>query len=153
MNVIKATVLGICISLIVIGMFIRLIPKCKNEKGMRYLLSLVVLLIIITPFNKSFALNFSMPEIGIESSDSIDTESYNTGIVNSLAQVLEKNVSQFLTDEGIDCYSVDILIQEGTNGKEICGIDVRVKSGYNPEEIKTLVYKKFDLPVNVEFGG
>lgn len=153
MNVIKATVLGICISLIVIGMFIKLIPKCKNEKGMRYLLSLVVLLIIITPFNKSFALNFSLPEIEDESLYYNNSEFYNKSMVNALTQVLNNDVSEFLNNEGIEYYSINILTEETTNGEKICGIDLKIKSGYNPDEIEKIVNKRFDLPVNVEIGG
>ena len=152
MHDIKSIVAGICISLLLIGFFLKLSPDGAISKGYRYILSLVVLLIVISPLYGGYEINW----------DSFDNNAsaikythldYENRIVNNVISLLKKDVEDCLRSHKVGFYSVKVLAVETYEGTEIKKIKVNIKSGFSPVEVEKMISGKFDLPCEAAIGG
>ncbi len=150
MTAIKSTILGICISLILTGFFLKLLPKGKMSKNMRNILSLLMLLIIISPLSRSYAIDWDSFKFDYENSASFSETEYKNRVVENLMILMQKDIEKYLKEKKLGYYSV--VINTDSNN-EISGVTVKIKSGYDPTEVERLVTKEFDLPCIVNIGN
>ncbi len=150
MEEIKTTVLGVCISLLLIGFFLKLSPKSKLTKNMKHLLSMVILLIIITPLSSNYNINWSAFGIGNDNLTEYTEDDYKNRVVVNVASIIKSDVEEHLHQEKIGYYTVKINISE--NG-EISEIIINIKSGYAPTTVEESVEKEFNLPCRVIIGN
>ena len=150
MEEIKTTILGVCISLLLIGFFLKLSPKSKLTKNMKHLLSMVILLIIITPLSNNYNINWSAFGIGNDNLTEYTEDDYKNRVVVNVASIIKSDVEEHLYQERIGYYSVKINISE--NG-EISEIIINIKSGYAPTTVEESVEKEFNLPCRVIIGN
>lgn len=134
-------------------MFVKLIPKGKTEKGMRHIISLILLLILIAPFNKGFALNLSMPDFSLNLSQDVKEREYKSLMAENLANVLENDIAEYLISKNIEYYRVSVVTEKSDDDSKISGIVLNIKSGYNPVEIEKMITEKFDLPATIIIGN
>ena len=95
---IKNTILGICIALLLIGFFLKLSPKGNLTNGMKYLLSLIVMLIILAPLKGGFRIkleDFNLNQYKPETTK----KTYEERVVNNVVTMIKKDVEEYLTQE------------------------------------------------------
>lgn len=148
---IKNTILGICIALLLIGFFLKLSPKGNLTNGMKYLLSLIVMLIILAPLKGGFRIeldNFNLNQYTPETTK----KSYEERVVNNVVTMMKKDIEEYMTQEKFGFYSVLINTIDTDEGTEVREIVIKIKSGYDPSKVEKAVSKKFGLPCRVTIG-
>ncbi len=153
MDEIKSTVLGVCVSLLLIGFFLKLSPKGKLTKNMRILLSMVILLIIITPLSRGYSINLDAFELGTDKSIQHSESDYRNIVVENVVTMLKSDVEVHLKENNFGYYSVLIETSEKEGNAELEKIVVYIKSGYDPTKIQKSVTDKFSLPCDVIIGA
>ena len=148
---IKNTVLGIFIALLLIGFFLKLSPKGNLSKGMKYLLSLIVMLIVLAPLKGGFSIEFEDFNLNSYSPEKT-AKTYEERVVNSVVIMMKKDVEEYLKQEKFGYYSVSVNTVNTEEGVEIRGIVVNIKSGYDPSKVEKSVSKKFGLPCRATIG-
>ena len=149
---VKNTILGICISLLLIGFFLKLSPKGNLSKGMKYLLSMVILLIIISPLKGGIQIDLESFGLDVDTSSYVQ-EDYEEKVVGGVIALMKKDVESFLYQENVGFYSVAVNTTETEEGIEVREISVNIKSGYDPSRIEKAVSKKFGVPCRVTIGA
>lgn len=152
MQDIKSIVIGISVSLLLIGFFLKLSPRGKMSKGIRHLLSMVVLLIIISPLSGGYELDLN--DLGSDNSEvvSYSENDYEDRVVSNVMVLMQRDVEEYLNNEKFGYYSVDISTLQTDKGTELNEIIIHIKSGYSPENIEKSVSRKFGLPTKVVIG-
>lgn len=153
MEELKNTIFCICISLILIGFFLKLTPKGKLSKNMKHLLSMVILLIILTPLSRGYNINWEAFGLEADISSEFSESDYKNRVVENVIALLKNDVEDYLKAENIGYYSVFVKVQDREGDYEISKITVRIKSGYDPTEIEKKVSAEFDLPCEVIIGN
>lgn len=152
MDEIKSAVLGVCISLLLIGFFLKLSPKGKLTKNMRHLLCIVIMLIIIAPLSKGYSINWEVFSIEDNESAAYSKSDYTNRVVRNVIIMMENDIKKFLEEERIGLYNVHIESTEKADGTELNRIIVYIKSGYDPTKVEKIVKDKFQMPCKVIIG-
>ena len=131
-----------------IGFFLKLSPKGNLTNGMKYLLSLIVMLIILAPLKGGFRIkleDFNLNQYKPETTK----KTYEERVVNNVVTMIKKDVEEYLTQEKFGFYSVLINTIDTDEGTEVREIVINIKSGYDPSKVEKAVSKKFGLPCRV----
>ena len=148
---IKNTIFGICISLLLIGFFLKLTPEGKLSKSVKYLLSMVVLLVVLTPIKGGFEID--LRDINADfNSYNYSQKTYEEKVVTSAITLIKEDVEDFLQKEKFGFYSIEISTVKTDDATEIREIIVNIKSGFAPSAIEEAVSKEFGIPCRAIIG-
>ena len=88
MTNLKAVLLSICIALILIGFFLKLTPAGKNQRAIKNVLSLIIILVIASPLVS----NINYDTINIKSKETTSTVDYSGLIENTTISLLKQRI-------------------------------------------------------------
>lgn len=145
MTNLKAVLLSICIALILIGFFLKLTPAGKNQRAIKNVLSLIIILVIASPLVS----NINYDTINIKSKETTSTVDYSGLIENTTISLLKQRIEKAIADKGLDFSFVDITVIEKNNSSKISAITVYVYNEADIQKVKTAVRDTLQIDVAV----
>lgn len=147
MESIKTVAVTFCTLLIIIGFTLKMLPRGPLDKNMKIIISLMLLLVIISPLINNFSSkNIEVPsKPQVTSSKEIDPDAIYIAAVDEFKSRVENE----LKNEGYTYNSV--VVSYTKTGKEIAinKVTITVPDTTKSEKIKKLIYNKFLAPVSV----
>lgn len=145
MTSIKEMALSFCVILIIIGFFLKLFPKNQLENNIRNLLSVILLLILVSPFVNAGSVDYKIP-ISDFSFEALENEqNYKETIINNTLKELKSQIKNYLNRENIEIYDIEINYKIIDDSAEIKEIIIYAESKTNFGEIESLIEKEFGI--------
>ncbi len=145
MGNLKSLLLSICIALILIGFLLKLTPAGKNQRAIKNVLSLIIVLVIASPI----ASNISYEDISFGEKATTSAVDYSGLIEGTTVNLLKSRIEEAVLQKGITLGFVDITVIEKNNSAQISAITVYVYNKADIQKVKAAVYDALKLDVAV----
>ena len=145
MAYLKSVLLSICIALILIGFFLKLTPTSKNQRAIKNVLSLIIILVIASPI----ASNISYDDVKGKEKATTSAVDYSGLIEGTTVNLLKSRIENAIEQKGINFKYVDIMVTEKNNMTRISAITVYVESKEDIPKVKAAVRQALQLDVGV----
>ena len=150
MSSIKTIAITFCTLLIIIGFILKMLPRGPLDKNMKTVISLVLLLVLVSPFTKNFtSANIDTPSTTFSSSEQKDPDAIFTAAVNEFKTRVENE----LENAGYSFSEVSVNYTKTGDTIAINKITITVPGTKNHEKIKKIIRDKFLAPVTVIEDG
>ena len=151
MSTIKTALISFCTLLIIIGFFLKILPRSSLDKNMKLVISLVLLLVLVSPFFKSF--NAKDLNVSSDLSSSYTVSQDENGLYKAAVEEFKSRVQEELKKAGYDFESVTVNYTKTGDTIAINKIIITTKESKNKEKMKNHIYDKFLAPVTILEDG
>ncbi len=137
------------VALILIGFILKLAPFGKGQKSVKSVLSLVMVMIIVSPLTTVANID---PHISINETSS-EINDYSGLIEQTTVSLLKSRIEDVLDEYALAYNYVDITVLNNADKVQITAITVYVNDSKYITKIKTAIRKELQLDVVVAVQG
>jgi len=131
-----------------------IVPKTALKSNVKILFSVILVLIIVSPLKRNLTFSFDGFTDGhYEVNESQAQKEYREYTAEKTLALYSEQIENYLKEEGIGFYEVEIEYSLNEAVAEIEGVYVYIRSGYSASEVKNKLERQFGVEMTVKVGG